>query len=78
MNGVLGALQRQGLVERHPHPTHGRILQVTLTEKGQRRLEAAHPAVRGLEADIESDFSPDEIAAVKRWLVASAERLQRT
>jgi DNA-binding MarR family transcriptional regulator len=78
MNGVLGALQRQGLVERRPHPTHGRILQVTLTEKGQRRLEAAHPAVRGLEADIESDFSPDEIAAVKRWLVASAERLQRT
>jgi DNA-binding MarR family transcriptional regulator len=78
MNGVLGALQRQGLVERNPHPTHGRILQVTLTEKGQRRLEAAHPAVRGLEAEIESDFSPDEIAAVKRWLVASAERLQRT
>jgi DNA-binding MarR family transcriptional regulator len=75
MNGVLAALQRKGLIERHPHPTHGRILQVKLTDEGQRQLEAAHPAVRGLEAAIEEDFSPDEIAAVKQWLVASAERL---
>src|SRR5881409_2526676 len=28
MNGVLATLEREGLVERHPHPTHGRILQV--------------------------------------------------
>src|SRR6476619_2229869 len=26
MNGVLATLERDGLVERHPHPTHGRIL----------------------------------------------------
>ena len=77
MNGVLVALEQAGLVERHPHPTHGRILQVTLTDEGQRRLEAAHPAVRGLEEAIEEDFTPDEIAAVKRWLVAAAERLAR-
>jgi hypothetical protein len=25
----------EGLVERHPHPTHGRILQVTLTDDGR-------------------------------------------
>jgi DNA-binding MarR family transcriptional regulator len=78
MNSVLATLQREGLVERRPHPTHGRIRQVTLTEEGQRRLEAAHPAVQGLEKDIESDFTPDEIEVVKRWLVASANRLHRT
>lgn len=78
MNSVLATLQREGLVERRPHPTHGRIRQVTLTEEGQRRLEAAHPAVRGLEKDIESDFTADEIEVVKRWLVASANRLHRT
>jgi hypothetical protein len=38
----------------------------------------AHPAVRELEAAIEEDFSADEMEAVKRWLVATAERLQRT
>jgi DNA-binding MarR family transcriptional regulator len=76
MNGVLATLERDGLVERHPHPTHGRILQVMLTREGERRLEMATPAVRGLEDAIEEDLAPDEIAAVKAWLVASAQRLE--
>jgi DNA-binding MarR family transcriptional regulator len=65
------------LVERHPHPTHGRILQVGLTSEGERRLEAATAAVRELEAAIERDFAADDIAAVKTWLVAAAARLDR-
>ena len=77
MNGVLATLEREGLVERHPHPTHGRILQVNLTSEGERRLEAAHPAVRGLEAAIEEGFTADEIAAAKAWLVAAAQRLEQ-
>lgn len=77
MNGVLATLEREGLVERHPHPTHGRILQVTLTDEGERRLEAAHPAVRALEQTIESDLGGDEIATVKAWLVAAAQRLEQ-
>jgi DNA-binding MarR family transcriptional regulator len=77
MNGVLATLGRAGLVERRPHPTHGRIVQLTLSEEGARRVEAATPAVRGLEDAIETDLSPDEVAAVKAWLVASAQRLQR-
>src|SRR4029078_10741614 len=70
MNGVLATLERDGLVERHPHPTHGRILQVVLTREGERRLEAATPAVLELEQVIEEDLPPDQIAAVKAWLVA--------
>src|SRR3954449_7083182 len=42
MNGVLGTLERGGLIERRGHPTHGRILQATLTEEGRRRLAAAN------------------------------------
>jgi DNA-binding MarR family transcriptional regulator len=76
MNGLIATLEREGLIERHPHPTHGRILQVALTGEGQRRLEAATPVVRGLEKAIEDDFTADEIATVKRWLVSSAERLR--
>src|SRR2546423_8966085 len=77
VNGVLAKLEREGLIERHPHPTHGRILQVSLTREGERRLEAAHPAVRGLESAIEDGFTADEVAAVKTWLVEAAERLNR-
>ena len=77
MNGVLATLEREGLIERHPHPTHGRILQATLTSEGQRRLRAANPSIRALERATERDCSPDEIAAVKTWLVATAQRLER-
>jgi DNA-binding MarR family transcriptional regulator len=76
MNGVVATLARDGLIERHPHPTHGRILQVTLTAEGERRLEAARPVVLRLEADIERDFSGEEMAVVRRWLVGAAERLE--
>jgi DNA-binding MarR family transcriptional regulator len=76
MNGVLATLAREGLIERRPHPTHGRILQVTLSAEGERRLAAANPTVRRLEAAIERDFTADEIATVKRWLVVAAQRLE--
>jgi DNA-binding MarR family transcriptional regulator len=77
MNGVLATLEREALIERHPHPTHGRILQVTLSAEGRRRLAAANPAVRAVERATERDFSADEIALVKAWLVAAAQRLER-
>jgi DNA-binding MarR family transcriptional regulator len=77
MNGVIGTLERAGLVERHPHPTHGRILQVELTDEGRRRLETAHPAVRALESRIEEGFSAEEVATIKAWLVVAARRLER-
>jgi DNA-binding MarR family transcriptional regulator len=77
MNGVLGTLERDALIERRPHPTHGRILQATLTSEGQRRLEAANTAVRGLRRVIERDWTSDEMAIVKRWLVTTAQRLER-
>jgi DNA-binding MarR family transcriptional regulator len=76
MNGVLTTLERDSLIERHPHPTHGRILQTRLTNEGRRRLEAAHPAMRALRQAIERDWTSDEIATVKTWLVATAQRLE--
>src|SRR3954447_1993418 len=77
MNGVLATLEREALIERRPHPTHGRILQATLTSEGQRRLEAANPSIRALERAIEQGLSSDENATVKTWLVATAQRLER-
>jgi DNA-binding MarR family transcriptional regulator len=74
-NEVLATLERKHLIERRPHPTHGRILQATLTDQGQRRLQAANPAVRALEAAIEDGFTADQIATVKTWLVEAAKRL---
>jgi DNA-binding MarR family transcriptional regulator len=77
MNGVLATLEREALIERRPHPTHGRILQATLTSEGERRLRAANPTIRALERGTERNLSPDEISTIKTWLVATAERLDR-
>jgi DNA-binding MarR family transcriptional regulator len=77
MNGVLATLERERLVERRPHPTHGRILQVTLTREGRRRLSASTPAVRRLEAAMEADLPPEHLVLIKTWLVDAARRLER-
>ncbi len=78
MNGVLTTLQRQRLIRREPHPTHGRILQVTLTGEGRDRLARATPGVRALERQIEAGLSDAELAFVKSWLVAAARSVDRT
>ena len=75
MNEVLATLERKRLIERRPHPTHGRILQASLTGEGRRRLQAANPAVRALEAAIEDGFTAGQVATVKTWLVEAAKRL---
>jgi hypothetical protein len=46
-------------------------------ERGRRRLEAANPSVRALERATERDLTSDEMATVKAWLVATAQRLER-
>jgi DNA-binding MarR family transcriptional regulator len=63
------------LIARRPHPTHGRILQVTLTARGEERFAAATPAVRALEAAIERGLDAAEVARIKAWLVAAAQAL---
>ena len=78
MNGVVATLERDGLVERRPHPTHGRVLQVTLTDEGSRRLAAATPAVRRLEDSIEEGLPRGQVDAAKTWLVSTAKRLGQT
>jgi DNA-binding MarR family transcriptional regulator len=75
MNGLLATLHREGLVERHPHPTHGRILQLNLTKEGQRRLDAARGDVDRLETIVERGLDAEQVALIKEWLVAAAQRM---
>lgn len=77
MNGVLATLERERMIERRPHPTHGRILQVSLSDRGQHTLQAAHPVVRELEREAERAFTAEEITTVKAWLVSTGQRLEQ-
>jgi DNA-binding MarR family transcriptional regulator len=72
VNLVVGGLERDGLVERRPHATHGRILELFPTDEGVRQVHATYPLVTALEDRIAAGLSPRQLAEVKRWLVATA------
>ena len=71
-NLLVAAMERDGLVRRRPHPTHGRILELYPTDEGVRRFQKAQPFMDGLEGQITGELGPDEVALVKRWLVEAA------
>jgi DNA-binding MarR family transcriptional regulator len=71
-NALVAGMTQGGLVERTPHPTHGRVLEIYPTDEGTKRFNAALPFIRQLEADMSKDLDKAELAIVKRWLVDSA------
>jgi DNA-binding MarR family transcriptional regulator len=50
VNGLIAGLLESGLIERDPSKTHGRIIEIALTEHGRARLRQAHASVRAIEA----------------------------
>lgn len=74
-NVLVAGMEREGLLYREPHPTHGRILEVYATEEGLRRYKAARPFIRRLEDSMCDDLDATELATVKRWLVDAARAL---
>ena len=72
INLLVTSLERDGLVERRPHPTHGRILEIHATKRGIRRLDQAYPAVIELEDRISAGMNERQVATIKRWLVQTA------
>lgn len=49
MNQILTNLVSAGLVERRPHPEHGRVLQAYLTKTGSKKLSEAHRVIEAVE-----------------------------
>jgi len=76
INLLVGVLEREGLLRREPHPTHGRVLRLFATAEGARRVEQAYPAVIALEDRIVEGLSQRQVAAIKRWLVTVATTLK--
>lgn len=60
MNQILVRLEAAGLVERHAHPEHGRILQACLTEEGERLRQECAERVDAVEGLMVSGLSAEE------------------
>jgi DNA-binding MarR family transcriptional regulator len=74
-NEVLKSLIRGGLVERHPSPSHGRILEASLTERGEEVIAACEDAANALEAEMCSGLEAEEVVLLEDLLHRCAEGL---
>jgi len=68
MNEIVQSLHARGWVEREPHPAHGRILQLDLTELGRRRLTLAHQVVDAVEERMVAGLAHEERQQFVEWL----------
>jgi DNA-binding MarR family transcriptional regulator len=76
MNEVLLALEDRGLVRRHAHPDHGRILQARLTARGRSLLARCDADVHDVEARMVSGMGDEDRATLRRALLHGIRSLQ--
>jgi DNA-binding MarR family transcriptional regulator len=57
INLLVTSLERDGLLRRERHPSHGRVLQLFATDEGARRVREAYPSVVELEDRIADGLS---------------------
>jgi len=75
MNGIVVGLAEAGLVERRPHPSHGRVLTTDLTRRGAALLAEAHPRVTEVERRMTAPLAPGQQRELLAALRACAEAL---
>jgi DNA-binding MarR family transcriptional regulator len=59
--GMVGALEKRELIQRHPHPRDGRAMGLHLTAAGQKLTRDAEKTAAALEADVAARLSPAEL-----------------
>jgi len=65
-------LKRDGLVESHPHPVHGRIRTLQLTRLGAGKLAHCRKRVHAVEKALAKDLDAREERVVRAWLARVA------
>jgi DNA-binding MarR family transcriptional regulator len=73
---IIGNLERDGAIRKAPHPVHGRMLQWTLTRRGDALLAKCRRHAQKLERRLESGLSASAQVTVRRWLSKIATDLQ--
>jgi DNA-binding MarR family transcriptional regulator len=75
MNQILMNLQGLGMVERRPHPEHGRVLSAYLTRKGAELVALAHGKVGAIEDRMLAGLDGGERSRLLEALRGCAESL---
>jgi DNA-binding MarR family transcriptional regulator len=75
MHEVIHRLEQDGLIERNPHPDHGRKLPASLTAKGRRVLTACETAVAEFETTMLKGFSKADRATFLKVVKSAVSNL---
>ncbi len=77
MNGIVVNLESAGLLERRPHPEHGRVLQAYLTGEGEAMVSRAHAPIEAIEERMLAGTGEGERGWLLRALRDCANTLER-
>ena len=75
INVIVRNLARAGAIDKTAHATHGRILRLTATAKGQGLLKRCRARVMEVEDRLAGLLGRDDERIVRRWLSAVGEAL---
>ncbi|PSQ96646.1 MAG: MarR family transcriptional regulator [Bacteroidetes bacterium SW_9_63_38] len=78
MHSIVTRLEEEGLLQRTPHPDHGRIQQLHLTDGGQARLDQGHEIVTEIEDGMTEEVTEEELEQAKSVLIRSTAALRET
>ena len=71
-NTITTNLVRLGALARHPDPSHGKVLRLSLTETGRNLLARARPRTEAVERDLAATLPAELEAPLRQWLVRVA------
>ena len=65
---IIRNLERDGAIRKTPHPVHGRVLQWTLTRRGNALLDKCRRPIQALERRLMAGLSAKAKGTIRRWL----------
>nr|WP_314607630.1 MarR family transcriptional regulator [uncultured Janthinobacterium sp.] len=74
-NEMVKSMEVKGWIERRPDPSHGRIIQISLTDEGQSILQACDAKVREVEQCMFPELRDEERAQLHAQLRAAVRAL---
>ncbi len=69
---IIRNLERDGAIRKMPHPVHGRVLQWTLTRRGETLLAKCRRHVNAVERRLAAGLGAKAEATIRRWLAKIA------
>jgi DNA-binding MarR family transcriptional regulator len=69
---IIRNLERDGAIRKTPHPVHGRVLQWTLTRRGETRLDKCRRHALAIERRLMAGLPKQAQATIRRWLAKIA------